>query len=153
MPHPWEVGDETERWKGCLHPVYNLTLRTKLGTITTPDELRRREADFVERRLATLDEHRLPGTYDLEGLQAVHRHLFQDVYEWAGDLRTTGMGRGRGDDRVPFLPVDAIASAVGATAAMIRDTDLLRSSAKRTSGDLSSSGNWRRGERRTGGGR
>lgn len=28
-------------------------------------------------------------------LQVVHRHLFQDVYEWAGDLRTVGIEKGQ----------------------------------------------------------
>ncbi|GFG85056.1 hypothetical protein MALGJ_17320 [Mycolicibacter algericus] len=27
-------------------------------------------------------------------LTAIHRHLFQDVYEWAGDLRTVGIEKG-----------------------------------------------------------
>ncbi|MEZ5801850.1 MAG: Fic family protein [Rhizobiaceae bacterium] len=26
--------------------------------------------------------------FDLAHLRAIHRHLFQDVYEWAGDVRT-----------------------------------------------------------------
>ncbi len=37
-------------------------------------------------------------TYDAEHVRAVHRHLFQDVYEWAGQYRTVelfkGVGRG-----------------------------------------------------------
>ena len=32
--------------------------------------------------------------HDLEGLQVVHRHLFKDVAEWAGHLRTTEIGNG-----------------------------------------------------------
>lgn len=28
------------------------------------------------------------GDFDMAHLQAIHRHLFQDVYEWAGELRT-----------------------------------------------------------------
>ncbi len=26
----------------------------------------------------------IPKTFDAEHLKAIHRHLFQDVYEWAG---------------------------------------------------------------------
>ena len=37
-------------------------------------------------------------TYDAEHVRAIHRHLFQDVYEWAGQYRTVelfkGVGRG-----------------------------------------------------------
>lgn len=133
MPHPWEVGDEHQRFKGHMHPVYDLTLCNKLDSpqnpITTPGQLRAQEADFVERRLLTLGEHHLPGSYDLDGLRAVHWHLFQDVYEWAGDLRTVNMARGR--QSVAFLPVEAIAPAVRATAAFVADTDLLRGGSER----------------------
>ena len=30
----------------------------------------------------------IPGEFGLAHLQAIHHHLFQDVYEWAGELRT-----------------------------------------------------------------
>lgn len=28
------------------------------------------------------------GNFDLGHLRAIHRHLFQDIYDWAGELRT-----------------------------------------------------------------
>jgi cell filamentation protein len=34
------------------------------------------------------------GDFDLAHLQAVHRHLFQDVYDWAGELRTVELSKG-----------------------------------------------------------
>lgn len=122
MAHPWELGDHEQRWKGYLHPVYNLTLRTKLGVMQTPEELRAAEGDFVERRLLTLRAHGLPGAYDLDGLRGVHRHLFQDVYEWAGDPRTVSMGRGG----QAFAHFDDIPVFVGEVAGVVRDTDMLQ---------------------------
>ena len=35
-----------------------------------------------------LRRRRLPGTYDLEHLRVFHWTIFQDVYPWAGQLRT-----------------------------------------------------------------
>jgi cell filamentation protein len=35
------------------------------------------------------------GTFDLTHLRAIHRHLFQDIYEWAGELRTVEISKGR----------------------------------------------------------
>lgn len=35
----------------------------------------------------------IPRTYDAEHLRALHRHLFQDVYEWAGEFRTINMAK------------------------------------------------------------
>jgi cell filamentation protein len=57
--------------------------------------LRRAEADFTAVRIAQLSRRPKPGRYDLAHLQALHRHIFQDIYEWAGELRTVALGRGR----------------------------------------------------------
>lgn len=35
-----------------------------------------------------------PTFFDLAHLRAIHRHLFQDVYAWAGKLRTVDMAKG-----------------------------------------------------------
>jgi len=34
------------------------------------------------------------GKFDLAHLRAIHRHLFQDVYDWAGELRTVEIAKG-----------------------------------------------------------
>jgi cell filamentation protein len=34
------------------------------------------------------------GRFDLAHLRAIHRHLFQDVYEWAGEVRTVEIAKG-----------------------------------------------------------
>ncbi len=34
------------------------------------------------------------GEFDLAHLKAIHRHLFQDVYDWAGELRTVEIAKG-----------------------------------------------------------
>lgn len=36
----------------------------------------------------------IPRTYDPAHLSAIHRHLFQDVYEWAGRYRTVNISKG-----------------------------------------------------------
>ncbi len=38
---------------------------------------------------------------DLDELCGIHRHLFQDVYEWAGTTRTVDISKPGGQ---PFLP-------------------------------------------------
>lgn len=35
-------------------------------------------------------------TYDSAHVRAIHRHLFQDVYEWAGEYRGVNMAKGSG---------------------------------------------------------
>jgi cell filamentation protein len=34
------------------------------------------------------------GCFDLSHLQSIHRHLFQDVYDWAGQVRTVELSKG-----------------------------------------------------------
>lgn len=52
------------------------------------------EADATAIRLLELIEHPIQGNFDLAHLQAMHRHLFQDVYDWAGQLRTVDISKG-----------------------------------------------------------
>lgn len=52
------------------------------------------EADATAIRLLELIEHPIPGAFDLAHLQAIHHHLFQDVYDWAGQLRTVDISKG-----------------------------------------------------------
>lgn len=52
------------------------------------------EADATAIRLLQLSQQPLPGRFDLAHLCAIHRHLFQDVYLWAGQLRTVDISKG-----------------------------------------------------------
>jgi len=51
--------------------------------------------DEAERVLVTQRlRERLPnGDFDLAHLRAIHRHLFQDIYDWAGELRTVEIAK------------------------------------------------------------
>ena len=69
-------------------------LRNRLG-ITDPAELARAEARLAAGREAILFRARLDlGGYDLAHLQAIHRHLFGQIYDWAGQVRTVNMSKG-----------------------------------------------------------
>lgn len=45
------------------------------------------EADYVSLRLRELAENPLRGDYDFKHLCAMHQYIFQDIYEWAGEIR------------------------------------------------------------------
>lgn len=81
-------------------------LRNRLG-IADADELATAEADFTSVRISQLNLGRLPGSYDLPHLQAFHRHIFGDVYVWAGELRTVAIGRGMAFCRPDHIAGDA----------------------------------------------
>ena len=62
-------------------------LRNLLG-LKTQVELNEAEYAFTLGRRLELEEHLIDGNYDLEHLCAIHRHLFPDIFEWAGQTRT-----------------------------------------------------------------
>jgi cell filamentation protein len=65
-------------------------LRNKLS-IKDRDRLDKFERRAVQLRM----EEGVPqGNFDLKHLKAIHRHLFQDVYDWAGELRTVNISKG-----------------------------------------------------------
>ena len=76
----------SESGAGDRYEYPNGVLRNRLG-ITDAEELNRIEAALTLLRLGQLEEQPVPGQFDLSHLRAIHRHIFQDVYEWAGELR------------------------------------------------------------------
>ena len=66
-------------------------LINRLG-IKEADRLDYAEREIVAQRAA----QGVPaGGFDLNHLRAIHRHLFQDVYAWAGEIRTVEIAKGR----------------------------------------------------------
>jgi len=68
-----------------LYPGTSI-LKNKLG-IREQDKLNTTEADYTFVRLRELQENPLSGSYDFQHLCAIHKYVFQDVYEWAGKPR------------------------------------------------------------------
>jgi len=66
-------------------------LRNKLG-ITDPAVLSRAATDSTALRLAELHASPVRGGFDSTHLQAIHHHIYQDLYDWAGELRPIDAG-------------------------------------------------------------
>lgn len=64
-------------------------LRNKLG-LRDFDELWDAERAITGVRAAELEESPVNGEFDLEHLQAIHKALFRDIYDWAGTIREKG---------------------------------------------------------------
>jgi len=64
-----------------------------LRNIRDPDRLDEFEAEATSRRLFQLALRPLPGGFDTKHLQAIHHHIFKDVYSWAGELRTVDIAK------------------------------------------------------------
>lgn len=91
---------ENERSSGLHNPsserpyVYpgTNTLRNKFG-LRDAQTLQALETSLSYSRLAELDVRPLLGKFDLAHLRAIHRHIFQDVYDWAGQVRTVSIAK------------------------------------------------------------
>ncbi len=98
-------------------------LRNKVGA-RTRKELEEAEGTLSFARLIQLLDHPCEPTGDLSELQAIHYQLFQDVYSWAGHVRTVDLVKNV-DGAEPFMPVSLIQQAsVYAASELHADHDL-----------------------------
>jgi len=67
-------------------------LHNKLG-ITDADKLEAHIARLSFFRVAELEVKPLPGDFNIHHLRSIHRHIFQDIFPWAGDFREVTTSR------------------------------------------------------------
>jgi cell filamentation protein len=84
-------------------------------------DLRDREGLFTQIRIAQILKTSIAGNFDLAHMQGIHQHIFQDVYDWAGQLRTVPIAK----DIVFTDPDDLQAEfdAITAQATRLRSSD------------------------------
>ena len=82
----------TENSDPYLYP--GTSVLKNLRGLTDPNLLERFEARRTHRRLAELIDTPLPGGFGVAHFKAIHRYIFQDVYDWAGQFRTVNLSKG-----------------------------------------------------------
>lgn len=119
-------------WEDYLIPGTHV-LRNKLIGPGRPfgepsaSRLQMLEEALTSIRLAELRTDPIPGSFDYAHMKAIHRHIFQDVYEWAGEERTAptrGPMTKAGHAYYPAGP--ALTAAAEAEYATIARSDYLR---------------------------
>ena len=73
-----------------------MALENKLG-LTSSADLAREEERISKKKAVKLFETGLLDTLPagkFETLQAIHKHLFEDIYDFAGEIRTVNMAKG-----------------------------------------------------------
>ena len=58
------------------------------------DKLREIEALSTGGNLAYLQLHPIRGNFDFKHLKDIHHFIFQDIFDWAGQIRTIDIGKG-----------------------------------------------------------
>ena len=71
--------------------------KNKLG-FNDPKQLATAEADLAALRLVELRIAPIPGGFDSLHLQEIHHHVYQDLYDWAGELRCVDAGNRHASD-------------------------------------------------------
>lgn len=86
-----------DAWESYFYPPPDDATMRNVENIRDVAELRVFENGAVAERQRELnaDPYLIAHAYDAEHLRAIHRYLFQDVYEWAGEYRTQNMSKGR----------------------------------------------------------
>ena len=113
-----------------------LTLKNKLGA-TNHNQLEFLETDLVRQRLFEIEmDHGPTRSFDTEHLKAIHRYLFQDVYEWAGHTRDERVALSDGtvatepllkkSEGQPFTVGPAIPAALDGIVTKLRAANYLR---------------------------
>lgn len=73
-----------------------MTLENKLG-ITNSTELATKEEELSKKRAIEMFENGIFSTLkagSFESLQKLHKYLFQDIYDFAGEIRTVNIAKG-----------------------------------------------------------
>ena len=68
-----------------------------------PEKLKEIEALSTGGNLAYLQMHPIKGNFDFDHLKHIHHFIFQDLFEWAGKIRTIDIGKNNLFCRAQFI--------------------------------------------------
>jgi cell filamentation protein len=95
-------------------------LYNKLG-LRSAAALDAAEREITHAALILLDESPVSPSYDLPHLREIHKRIFGDIYEWAGQIRTVAITKG-----AMFCLPQYIDSSAAVIFRQLRDEDCLR---------------------------
>ncbi len=79
------------------------------------------EREITHAALILLDESPVSPSYDLPHLREIHRRIFGDIYEWAGQIRTVAIAKG-----AMFCLPQYVESSAAVVFRELHDEDCLR---------------------------
>ena len=94
--------------------------------ITDSEQLRSYEEAQAHVRLVELADAPVPATFDYDHMTAIHRHIFQDVYEWAREERVGPVGFMSKEGHSYYPGGPSLTEAAETEYAKLASKDLLR---------------------------
>ena len=99
MPSGFTHDPHSELGNACPKNSFGTTDYALLQPVETVLSLKRQKQ---------IEEKGVTGKFDISHLQSIHRHLFQDVFPWAGEFRVVNISKGNAN----FGPAMHIAGAM-----------------------------------------
>ncbi|MEA4925962.1 MAG: Fic family protein [Syntrophomonadaceae bacterium] len=85
--------DYSYEWDHRYCYPHSNVLINKLG-IEDAEKLRIAEREITSLRIANAKVNAIQGDFDLLHLRKIHKYIFGDIYEWAGELRCVNVAKG-----------------------------------------------------------
>lgn len=93
------LNDDCYEGTTCLINKFNITDEEKLKVL---------ESAITFAKASELEQAAICGNFDFEHYKSIHRYLFEDLYDWAGKVRTVDMAK-KGTQFVPAEQIEYIA--------------------------------------------
>lgn len=74
-------------------------------------ELAATEAALTFANISMLEQEPLEGNFDFVHYKAIHKFLFDDLYDWAGEIRTVNLSK-KGTQFVPADEIERVGNAI-----------------------------------------
>lgn len=79
--------------------------------IRDESELAATEAALTFANISMLEQEPLEGNFDFAHYKAIHKFLFDDLYDWAGEIRTVNLSK-KGTQFVPADEIERVGNAI-----------------------------------------
>lgn len=93
-------------------------LINKLG-ITDENKLKEFEGAVTFAKASELELNPISNTFDVEHYKAIHKYLFEDIYDWAGEYRTVNISK----KGTKFASADQISDLMNACFMRLKDNN------------------------------
>ncbi len=95
--------EQNKLWESYFYPNTEVFVNKK--GITDDSELYKCEREYTDLRIMELHDNPIKGNFDIKHLCDIHKYIFGDLYDWAGEFRKVYMKK---TDGSYFSPVSEI---------------------------------------------